>query len=168
MVHHPHSQATRIYYKHNNEGVFRIHVLAMYEAKRSNFWTFYRIILLIYHLTKYINLTKFFFWPVVHRCKMCIHISKVTSGGKPEIENAKNQQTFRFSISAVLPKVSYGMSLHFLHLWTIGQKSFVRFLEDGELTELSNKMTLSCWYLLFWASYVASILKLLLALLTEH
>ncbi len=30
------------------------------------------------------------FLPMVHRCKKCSHISEVTSGGRGEIENVKN------------------------------------------------------------------------------
>ncbi len=34
----------------------------------------------------------YFFWPMVHRYKKCSDIFKVTSGGRAEIENVKNDQ----------------------------------------------------------------------------
>ncbi len=46
-----------------------------------------------------------------------------------------------------------------MHLWTIDQRRSYRFLEDGALTELLNKISWSCWFLLLLASNVARVLK---------
>ncbi len=56
------------------------------------------------------------FGPMVLRCKMCSHIPKVASGGRAEIEHLKVCHFFMFSISALSQDVTFGMSLHFLHL----------------------------------------------------
>ncbi len=53
------------------------------------------------------------FLPMVHRYKMCSDILKVTSGGKAEIENVKNDKS---SILTPPTDATLKMSLHFLHL----------------------------------------------------
>ncbi len=53
----------------------------------------------------------------------------MTSCGWAEIENVKKIQTFGFSISALPPDGTFQMSLHFLHLWNVGQKRVIQIFE---------------------------------------
>ena len=59
---------------------------------------------------------------MLHADKMCSDIKKVSSGGKAETENLKVCYIFIIKFLALLPEVTVGMPLHFLHLWTVGQK----------------------------------------------
>ena len=128
-------------------GSILLRILASYEAKTakiSNFGIFLSITLLIYHLFK---IWKTIFWTMVSSCKKCIDIQKVTPGGW----NGKSEALsfFTLSISALPLEVTSAMSLHFLHLWTIGQKMIFRFLKDALLIELSPRMSssVSFWHL---------------------
>ena len=63
-----------------------------------------------------------------------------------------------FSISALPPEVTFQMSVHFLHPWTLTfvKNMSLRFVNDSILIEISNEMYKRG---LFLASCIASILN---------
>ena len=65
-------------------------------------------------------------------------ILKVTCGGRAEIENLKVWYLFTFSISALSPDITFEMSLHFLHLWTIGQKTVCQILKGSAMNSINT------------------------------
>ncbi len=80
------------------------------------------------------------FLPMVHRYEKCNDNLKVASGGTAEIEYIceKSQAFtgFRFAISPPPTDATLKMSLHFLHLWKIGQKGFL--LDFEKMVSLLN------------------------------
>ncbi len=56
---------------------------------KDGVWIFCLIKLLIHNISK---IWMYFFWLMVHRCKKCSDIVKVTSGGRAENENVKNDK----------------------------------------------------------------------------
>ncbi len=58
-----------------------------WQKKNMYFWFWVRTMLL--------KIWQKLFWPIVHRCKNCSHISEVTSGGRAEIEDVKNDRAYR-------------------------------------------------------------------------
>ena len=123
----------------------------------SNLWTFCLVTLLKDHLSK-ICMT--LFWPMVHRCQKCSDIWTVTSGGWAEIENVKKCRPSDFQFQLSHQMALFKCQCSFCIYGPLVKKESYRFLEGGVLTKLFNKIALSCCFLLFLASSVASILNL--------
>ena len=96
-----------------------------------------------------LKIWKLFFLPMVHRCKKCSDISEMTSGGRAEIENIKNDEhsdlPFYLYQQMLLLKCHCTPCMERLAKWL-----FVRFWKDCLLAELQAKMSRGCRFLLFW------------------
>ena len=87
------------------------------------------------------------FWPMVHRRKKCTDISELTSGGRAEIENVKND---------MLPVLQFNLCQQMLHFKCYctsmehrAKKLFVGFWKHGSLAKLMAKRSRGCRFSLF-------------------
>ncbi len=69
-------------------------------------------------------------------------------------------QAFRFAISPLPTDATFKMSLHFFHLWSVGQKGFLSDFEKMVYSWIPGQNVHKLQILLFSASYIASILKM--------
>ncbi len=136
--------------------VGRLRILATHEKKIS-LWTFCIITLLIDHLSK-ICMT--LFWTKVHRCQKCNGIWKMTTGNWAKTENVKKCRPSDFHFQLFHQMALVNCHCSFSIYGPLVTKGSYKFLKDGILTKLFNKIAWSCWFLLFLASCVGSILKL--------
>ena len=108
------------------------------------------------------NLSKIwmtFFWPMVHRCEKCIDISEVTSGGRAETENVKNDMPSYLQFHLCQQMLLLKCQCTFCIYGALGKRALCRISKRWFTTWIAGQNVQKLQILLFFASYIASILN---------
>ena len=79
------------------------------------------------------------FWPMVHRCKKCSDISEVTSGGRAEIENVKNDRSSDLQCHLHQQMLLLKCHCIFYIFGPLGKKAFCRILKRWFITWITGQ-----------------------------
>ena len=110
-------------------------------AKIGNFWTFWPVIQLIYHLFK---IQKRAFLPTLLRWKKCSDILKIASVGRGESEHVKACHFSHFQFQLCHQRSLLKCHHTFYIYGPLVKKLTFRFLKDCVLAVLSSKMYRRC------------------------
>ncbi len=96
---------------------------------------------------------------MVHWCKKCSDISEVTSGGRAEIENVKNDtpSDMQFHLCQQMLFLKYHCAFYIYE--ALGKKAFCRNLKRWFTSWITGQNVQKLQILLFFASYIAHILN---------
>ncbi len=125
---------------------------------KDNVWTFCLIKLLIHNLSKN---WMYFFWLMVHRCKKCSDISEVTSGGRAEIENMKNDRPSGWQANLRQQMLLIKYHWTFYIYGPLGRKAFCWILKICFISWITSLNVQKLQIFAIFASYLASIVKVI-------
>ena len=105
------------------------------EHLKDGVWTFCLIKQLLHNLSK---IWTYLFWPMVHWCKKCVDISKVTYGGRAKIENVKNDMLSDLHFNLRQQMLFLICYLNFYIYGALGKKAFCRILKRLFITWITG------------------------------
>ncbi len=109
--------------------------------------------------TQHIKNWMILFWPMVHRCKKCSDISEVTSGGRAEIENVKNDRPSNWHVHLRQQMLLLKCHCTFYIYGPLGRKAFCQILKRCFISWITSLNVQKLQIFAIFASKVASIVK---------
>ena len=100
------------------------------------------------------------FWPMVHTCKKCGDISEVTSGGRAEIENVKNDRPSDWQANLRQQMLLIKCHCTFYIYGPLGRKAFCRILKICFISWITSLNVQKLQIFAIFASYLASIVNM--------